>query len=370
MNKKIIYGLLSVLVLVVAVVVSGKLVKAKPEPQKDNKKQNVTYVKAEQISFTTHQATMDYRGRLTAYDNVSLSSEVSGTLIAGDVHFKAGERFRKGEVLLRIYSADIEASLKSGKSSLLQGLSNILPDLKVDFPDEYEKWTVFFNALDMDTSLPVLPAFNSDKEKVFLAANNILTSYYTLQQQEIKLSRYTIYAPFDGSFKTVSKEIGAVASPSAELASLIRTDKLEVTVPVFPQDLSFIHLGDVVTISNDRGQSQEATVARISNFVEAATQSVNVYLSYLPKGSEALLEGEYLEVVFKGQEVAGFEIPREAVLDDSKVYVLKGSHLELEKADVLRRLEDSYIISLDDSTAMVVTESLSSISESVEYKIR
>ena len=218
--------------------------------------------------------------------------------------------------------------------------------------------------------MPKLPAINSDKEKVFLAANNILTSYYNLQKQEINLRRYTIIAPFNGSFKSVNKEIGAVASPSVELASIIRTDKLEVTVPVFPADLPFIHIGDKVEIIGHSGQSQWASVARISDFVESATQSVNVYLIYNASANSAFLEGEYVDVSFRSEAVTGFEIPREAVVAGQQVYVLKEGKLHKQKIDVLRQLEDSYIISIADSSAMVVTESIASIQANTEYKAR
>ena len=177
MRKIIIYGVLSLLVLVTAIGVSGHLINAKPEPKKDGKKHAITYVKTQQMTYSDNQIEMNYRGRLRAYDNVSLSAEVSGKIMSGDVRFKAGERFRKGQVLVRIYSEDVEALLKSNKSTYLQTLSNILPDIKVDYPEEYQKWSAFFSALDIEKALPALPTIHSDKEKVFLAANNILGSY-------------------------------------------------------------------------------------------------------------------------------------------------------------------------------------------------
>jgi multidrug resistance efflux pump len=197
------------------------------------------YVKAEKAELVETESNMTYRGRVTAFDNVSLAAEVQGKIMRGDVRFKAGESFNKGDTLIKIYSRDVEATLKSGKSSLLQTISTILPDIKVDFPLEYEKWNSFFNDIDTENPLPHLPPINSNKEKVFLSANNVLSSYYDLQQQEINLLRYTIKAPFDGSFTSVSKEIGAIASPGSELATIIRSDKLEITVPVFPIDLDW-----------------------------------------------------------------------------------------------------------------------------------
>lgn len=371
MKKKIIYGVLSLVVLVGAIGFSGHLINAKPDPRKDNKKHNVTYVKAEQVHYTAQGGTLNYRGRVTSYDNVSLSAEVSGKLMQGDVRFKAGERFRKGQVLLRIYSEDVEASLKSAKSIYLQVISNILPDIKVDFPEEYEKWLSFFEAIDVASDLPTLPSIASDKEKVFLASNNVLGTYYSLVQQEINLSRYTIYAPFNGSFKSVNKEIGAVSSMGAELATLIRTDKLEIVVPVFPADLNQIELGEQVQIYNDHTAKQQmAMVSRISDFVEASTQSVNVYLTYDAQRGAGLLEGEYVEVIFKGQTVLGFEIPREALVDAQQVYVLDDKSLVKQEVTILRQLEDSYIISIADSSAYIVTESIAAINKNTEYQSR
>jgi hypothetical protein len=214
MKMKLIYGGLSVALIIAAFVFSGYLINAKPTPGSDKNIQNTMFVKAEKVNQVENESGMVYRGRVTAFDNVLLGAEVQGKIMQGDVRFKAGESFNKGDVLINIYKEDIEASLKSGKSSFLQTLSVILPDLRVDYPDEYEKWTSFFKAIDVGKKLPELPEINSDREKVFLAANNVLSSYYSLQQQEINLTRYTIYAPFTGSFKTVNKEIGAIASPS------------------------------------------------------------------------------------------------------------------------------------------------------------
>lgn len=368
MKKKILYGLAGTMLIVIAFAISGFLVKSKPEPKTDNKKHNVMYVKASKVNMVETDADMTYRGRIAAFDNVSLAAEVSGKIMQGNVRFKAGESFRKGDVLIHIYSEDVVASLKSGKSSLLQTLSKILPDLKVDYPNEFNKWNNFFSSIDPGKPLPELPALNSNKEKVFLASNNVLSTYYNLQQQEINLKRYTIYAPFNGIFKTVNKEIGAVSSPGAELATIIRSDKLEVVVPVFPNDLKWIKKGDRVKIIGNNGHEQTATVSRISGFVE--DQSVNVYLTYIASGSNKFLEGEYVDAIFSGALVSGFEIPREALVDNSYVYELSGSKLQKIPVEIKRELDDVLIIAGVDDSKTIVTESLASINENMEYLAR
>lgn len=369
-KRKLIYGALSITLIVMAFTLSSYLISAKPLPKKDNNKQNTMYVKAKQVKLVNINSDMTYRGRVTAFDNVSLATVVQGKILPGDVRFKSGESFSKNEVLVNIYSEDVEALLKSGKSSFLQTLSKILPDLKVDYPVEFEKWNSFFNAIDVENSLPELPEISSNKEKVFLAANNVLANYYSLQQQEIQLSNYTIRAPFKGSFKSVNKEIGAIASPGVELATIIRSDKLEVTVSVFPSDLKWIHKGERVQLTKRFGDKKTAVISRISSFVNEATQSVDVYLTYQSKSNSGFLEGEYVDVVFKGGSITGFEIPREALVDADFVYELVDKKLEKVQIDILRQLSDSCIISGLREDQVIVTESLASISESVEYLAR
>jgi len=370
MKKKLIYGGLSIALIIAAFVLSGYLISSKPTPSADKNIQSTMFVKAEKVNLVEKESNMSYRGRVTAFDIVSLATEVQGKIMQGDVRFKAGESFNKGDVLINIYKEDVEASLKSGKSSFLQTLSVILPDLRVDYPDEYEKWNSFFKAIDVDKKLPVLPEITSDKEKVFLAANNVLASYYTLQQQEINISRYTIYAPFTGSFKTVNKEIGAIASPGSELATLIRSDKLEISVSVFPSDLKWINKGDKVQITDRNGELKTATISRISDFVDETTQSVDVYMTYQEYGKNSLLQGEYVDVNFKGIAVTGFEIPREALVDGNYVYELTDKKLKKVKIEILRQLDDSYIILGIDKDKIIVTESMAGISDNVEYVAR
>jgi len=366
--KNVLYGIASVVLIAVAFGVSGFLIKSKPEPKKDEAKHNIMYVKAETVKVVETEAAMLYRGKVTAFDNVALAAEVSGKIMQGDVRFKIGESFKKGDILINIYDEDVKAALKSGKSNFLQTLSKILPDLKVDYATEFEKWNQFFRKVDPEKPLPALPQMNSDKEKVFMASNNVLASYYSLEQQEIKLKRYTIRAPFNGIFKTVKKEIGSVSSPGGELATLIRSDKLEVVVPVFPNDLQWIKKGDKVKIIGNNGVEQYASISRISGFIE--NQSVNVYLSYNASAQNSFLEGEYVDAVYGNSIVSGFEIPREAIVDNNFVYELKDGKLRKVEIEIIRQLHDSYFISGIDGSKIIVTESLASVNPTVEYLAR
>lgn len=369
-KRKLLYGALGVLIIIGAFAISGHMIKTNAKPERNKEKQNVVYVQTNEVTYNEIVSEMNCRGRVTAFDQISLASEVQGKIMKGDVRFKPGESFSKNDLLVHIYNEDVKASLRSGKSSLLQILSIVLPDVKVDFPDEYEKWNSFFTEITIYNSLPQLPSMHSDKEKVYMAANNVLSTYYSLQQQEIALRRYSITAPFNGSFKKVNREIGAIASPGVELATIIRSDKLEVTVPVFSDDLKWIKKGDKVNVTNNNGKVITAIVSRTASFVDESTQSVNVYLTFQTDINSTFLSGEYVDVSFGGKSVSGFEIAREAIVDGSYVYELSDKKLTKEKINIIRQLDDSYVIAGVDTGKVIVTESLPNINKTAEYKSR
>lgn len=359
MKRKILNIAITLSILAAAILVSAFMIKNKPEPPRDQNKKEVLYVKTALASSTEIHPEASYRGRVTSLENVVLSAEVSGKILLGDVPLKEGQSFRKGEVLIHIYNEDMKAALQSLRSSYLQLMSSALPDLKIDYPDQYEKWSTFFNSIDIHSLMPELPVLESEKERVFVASKNILTQYYSIKQQEVNFARYTIYAPFDGSYKTVKSEVGSVASMNMQIATLIRTDEMEVIVPVLPEKLDWIEEGMSVELKRNNGEGVRGNVSRIASFIDPGSQSVNVYVSVRNKRSLYLLEGEYVEAEFTSAgTINGMMIPREALVGEQSIYLLEDGQVAIQEIKVLDRLEDHLIIEGFADGASVIVESL------------
>ncbi|MFW6145263.1 MAG: efflux RND transporter periplasmic adaptor subunit [bacterium] len=371
MRAKVLYGIIGIVVLAIAALLTAYAINNKPETKKSMKQENVLYVKTKKVINEPVVSPVTQRGRVSSYEIVSLAAEVNGRIMKGNVPFKEGEHFTKGDLLIRIYNEDVKATLTAGRSNFLQKLSSILPDLQVDFPEEYDKWKQFFTSIKVHEQLPELPEIHSEKEQVFMASAGILSEYYSLEQQEINLNKYNIYAPFDGSFKQVKRQVGAVAGTGTDLASIVRTDRLEVKVPVPPEEAKWIEPGNKVTLTGPEGYQASGTVTRIADFLDENTQSVNVYIKYLPSGKRSFKIGEFVDANFEIQkQTVGIAIPREALIDGAKVYVVKDQQLQKQKVTPVRTLNDTVLISgLDDGT-LVVTESLVDVQEGDEVRIR
>lgn len=370
-NKNWIYAIGSLVVIGIAVTASAFLMKSQEEPKKNTQKEQFLYVKVDTVVSKKLFPTIDYEGRMHSYETVALSSEVSGRIMEGKVPFKEGQSFEKGDLLVQIYSEDAQAAMTSGKSNFLQSISSILPDLRVDFPDEYQKWRDFFDAVDVKGDLPPLPEVQSEKEQVFLASRGILSEYYSLQQQEIKLKKYNVYAPFDGAFQKVTQQVGAIASPGATLATIVRTDRLEAVIPIPPEDARWVQSGTEVTLTDNNGFSQPAEVTRVADFLDASTQSVNVYVQYMPSNLRRFKIGEFVEATFESSnEVEGFTIPREALLDGNSVYTVEKQRLQKKPVNVLRKMDDHVVLSGLKNDSKVVVESLVDVSVGQKVNVR
>ena len=359
MKRKIISISISLAVVIGAVLLSAFMIKNKPEPRRDVNKEEILFVKTQEAISTEIHPEASYSGRVSSLENVNLTAEVSGRILATDVPLKEGQSFKKGDLLVRIYKDDMHAALQSLRSSYLQLVSSALPDLKIDYPDEFDKWTAFFNAIDIDSSMPEMPAINSEKERVFVASKNILSQYYSIKQQEVNFSRYELYAPFKGSYKSVKSEVGSVAGMNMQIATLIRTDVMEVIVPVLPEKLDWIREGGQVELEKNSGQVIRGKVVRIADFIDPTSRSVNVYVSVSNKRGASLLEGEYVDATFTGAEtVAGMLMPREAMISDKEVYVLEEGHLQGKEVEIIDRQEDYYVIRGFEEGQVLVVESL------------
>jgi len=329
----------AMLVIVVLSVLGMNYLANKNKPPQDEKHKDIKlYVKVQAVEYSTVTTSLQTEGRLESQAFVDLSSEVQGKILSGGISLKKGQNFQKGQVLAHIYKEEAILALKSKKSTFLNTIANILPDMKIDYPDSYQQWYKFFTSIEIDKDLPEMPKPKTDQEKVFLAGRNIQTSYYSIQSDEIRLEKYTIVAPFSGTFSEVYMEVGSIANPGSKIARMIRTDQLELEVPVESSKIHWIQQGDKPQIFDETGtEVAKGTVTRISRLIDAKSQAVSVFIALDPAASKNLFQGSYLKAIFGGKTIANsMEIPRNAVFNNNDVFVMNDGKLEVKQINILK----------------------------------
>ena len=151
-------------------------VSMKPEPPRRPEVEMKRLVKTETVKYHEITSSVSRQGRVTSGSEVTLVSEASGKIEKGAVSLRKGASFKIGQLIAEIYKDEVELALKARKSRFLTTITTLLPDMKVDFPDQYESFNQFFNAIDMDEELPELPVVENEKLKT-----TSVVFYYIIQ---------------------------------------------------------------------------------------------------------------------------------------------------------------------------------------------
>ena len=190
---------------------------------------------------------MKSSGRVIPGKIINISSEVQGVLESG-ISLKKGSKFKKGDLLFKLRDTDIKLMLAAKKSAYLSLIAQNLPDIATDFSQEFDKWNNFFNGINVDQPLDDFPSFNTTREKNFIISRNILAEYLSIKSDEFKLSKYFQFAPFTGSIVESYTDKGAIVNPGSPVIQIMRSDELEIEIPIPLKYMDNIKLGTKVNL--------------------------------------------------------------------------------------------------------------------------
>lgn len=352
-------------IVVMGIVLKTKFVAMKELPPVKEQKEQVRAVLTGIVVYDTVATEVMANGRVIASNEVPLVSEAAGRIEQADIEFKIGAPFKKGDCLFSIYKDEAELALVASKSQFLKSLATILPEIKIDYSDAYSSFEAFFKAIDLEKDLPKLPNFSDVRLKTFIASRGILSEYYTILQSQLKLKRYSVYAPFDGVFLQIQSEVGTYVNSGNTVGKIIRTGEVEVEIPLEKRYASLVAIGDKVKLQRQKdGPYIFGDVVRKTAFLDEETQSVGIYVKVITRDINPLLRGEYLYSTFDGHQIEnGYEIPRNAIFNFDNVFIVVDSRLRKAEISIIKLNNTTAIIDGLPAGTTIVLEPLVAIQE-------
>jgi len=339
-RKSILWGIAVIIACVALSVLFAGMKKAPKEKEAVKKEIVLPVLEVRNSELDLHLSVV---GKLEAYSKMEVYAEVSGILENSPKAFLEGIRFHQGEALLSISKDKFEAEVFSNRSSFMNKIANILPDLKYDYPDSYSVWEKYLKDFDVEKFIGPIPEPLNEKEKYYLAGKSVYTDYYNLKSQEEQLRKYTIKAPFNGEVIESNIKPGTLVMSGQKLGEYVNTNVFDLVVGVDLNNLHGIEAGNEVKLySNATGQKWNGKVRRISNKIDDKTQMVNVYISVSGKG---LKESMFLNAdISLSHNVNGIEIPRKLLADSEHVFIVNDKKVHLQQINVIQRKENTVII--------------------------
>ncbi|NQU68584.1 MAG: HlyD family efflux transporter periplasmic adaptor subunit [Candidatus Marinimicrobia bacterium] len=314
---------------------------------------DIRQVRSLEVNNQDMQVDIPVTGRVDAIDRFEIFAEVTGTLMESPVPFKEGNHFKKGDILLKIDDREARLNLQAQKSNLLNSITQLLPDLKLDFPASYANWESYLKTFDLDRPLRELPANVSDKEKYFVAARGIYNSFYSIRSLEVRLEKYTIRAPYEGVITQSNITVGTLVRIGQNLGTFISTEAFEIEVALSPVELDFVSVGNHAHfLSSDISGKWSGKVTRISEQIDAGTQTIKVFIIIT---EDHLKSGMYLTGYIQSNSIKNvMELPRNLITDDRTVFVIQEDTLKSVSVQIVKRMEKSMLVTgLTDGTILL-----------------
>lgn len=350
--RKYINIVLGIVIIALAFWVVNVMVLSNTRPEKKSVK-IVKTVFIQNVKNGTVPITITANGNLVAKNKIEIFSEVQGVLQPSAKEFRPGNSYRKGEVILKLNSEEHYANLQAQKSNLYNSITSIMPDIRLDYPEAYDKWEQYLREFDFNKTTPALPEIDSEKEKFFISGRNIYTTYYNVKNMEVRLSKYTIRAPYDGILTDAMVNPGSLIRSGQKLGEFINPRVYEMEVAINAKYMDLLQIGNSVNVkSRDTDQTWKGKIARVNGRVDQGSQTVKAYIQVEGKD---LKEGIYLEaeLVAKSEENA-FEMERKLLVNNESVYVFKDSIIDLLKVNPVFFSDKTVVIKgLEDGTSVL-----------------
>ncbi|MCI0708406.1 MAG: efflux RND transporter periplasmic adaptor subunit [Ignavibacteriae bacterium] len=250
-------------------------------------------------------------GTLVANEEIELRSELSGKIVK--IHFAEGGRVQKGDLLVKINDAEMQAQLQREISR---------KDLAVKAEERQRQL--------IERSLISQEAYDAAKNEL----NSVNASIQLIGAQ---IAKTEIYAPFDGTIGLKYVSEGSYIAPTTRIATLQDTSPMKIDFSI-PEKYSTQLKKNMPITFRVQGLSQtfNGTVYAIEPKIDQATRTI-LLRAMSPNPDGSLFPGAFAEVELIIQRIEeAITIPSEALIPDisgQRVFLFKNGQAESQQVE-------------------------------------
>jgi len=284
-----------------------------------------------ELMRTTGEVTVS--GTVVSRETARVAARILGYVV--ELKAEAGDKVRKGDVLLRIDTKDVaereaqaKAALESAKADLAQART------------DFERYKALF-----EKEAASKKAYDDARTRYEVAQAAEQRAAAALDEAKTNLSYGTVTAPFDGIVSERLVNLGDLATPGRALFAVYMPGTLELVAPVGEQYYPFLKPGVAVTVAIPSADLKEATTIReVVPQREEKTRTITVKAPI--KEREGLGPGLYGTLTFETRAESVVVIPKDALKTIGQlesVQVLENGTVVLRHVRTGRALPDNRV---------------------------
>lgn len=316
------------------------LVKSRPVAAEGAVVETSVPVEVVRVATTDEVVVVRGSGTVVADQQVVLTPQVAGKVVAVDPALRPGGRVRRGDVLVRIDPRDYELAVVQAESQVAQAkLALELERSRADVA--VREWELVKSERpSAEAPLALRQPQLASAERAALAAEAALDA------ARINLERASLRAPFDAIVLSEGVDVGQVVGAATQIATLVGTDRMRVELKVPVEALPHLEIpelgaeayarggGSVAHVTQQLAQGstggaveREGRVYGLGGQIDAATRSATVLVAIEdPLGADGglpLLPGAFVEVAIDGRALPGvIDLPRTGIRDGDVAWVV------------------------------------------------
>lgn len=297
-------------------------------------------------------------GVAEALKKFELFSEVQGVFEYSSKDFRVGQFYKKGQTLLKINNEEFRANVISAKSDFFNLLVALMPDIKIDYPQEFKQWESYLDEFDVQKPLPDLPE-TSKQLKYFITGRGILSSYFNIKNLETRLNKFTIRAPFDGVLTEATINLGTLVRPGQRLGEFISPSVYEIQIALQKSMIPYVKVGDSVQLKSlDANFTALGQISRINNQIDTQTQTIQVFVQ---TKDDNVKEGLYLQAEIRGQTINNaFALSRSLLNNANQIFIVNDTVLDYKTVKPMYFTDNQAIVKGLNDGEVIMTSNLSS----------
>ena len=325
---------------------------------KGGKESNKEVSKSPQVSLTVDGSVVKmsskdlsyaYTGTLLANEEIDIRPEISAKVTK--ILFKEGTKVNKGQLLVKMFDADLQAQLKKSK---------LMIELKTK---EFER----------KKELLKLKGISQEEFEISENGLNTLTAEQDLLKAQI--SKTELIAPFNGIVGLRMVSEGSFVTTTTVITSLQQIDpiKVEFSIPEkYKQDLKENMEIKFTVEGTDRVYS--ARIYALESKIDAATRSIRIR-ALAPNPDRSLFPGSFVSIklnLFPDKETifitARAIVP---VIDGEQVFLVKnGKVVPIKVTTGIRTDTEVEILKGLQLNDTLITSGLLQVKENMPVKVR
>jgi HlyD family secretion protein len=248
------------------------------------------------VTLDTLWINVNAAGRAAAVSRTTVNAQVEGVVQEVPVH--ENSRVAGGDLLVRIDTTELALALAQAVSELENARA------------EFQRITLFDDEIE-DAAVREL------RERNARVSSGLVAGEVRVRQEELRLERATVSAPFEGRVADLKVVAGQYVSAGTELLTVVDLDPIKVEVSVLEAELGYLVEGRRAHVSFAAfpGETFTGRIETINPVVDPEQRTGRVTV-LLPNADGRIKPGMYAEVALDAQSFPDrLLVPRSAILE-------------------------------------------------------